>query len=70
MARVALRPVTPQDESFLEGLYASTRERQLALVPWDDDQKRAFVRSQFAAQSSHYTQQFPDASVARGRLRA
>jgi ribosomal protein S18 acetylase RimI-like enzyme len=63
MARVALRPVVPRDASFLEGVYASTRAAELELVPWDEEQKQAFVRSQFAAQSSHYAQQFPDASV-------
>lgn len=63
MARVALRPVTAADVPFLEELYASTRESELALVPWDQEQKQAFVRSQFAAQSAHYTTHFPRASV-------
>jgi ribosomal protein S18 acetylase RimI-like enzyme len=51
---VALRPVEPSDERFLAALYASTRERELALVPWTDEQRAAFVWSQFQAQSAHY----------------
>jgi ribosomal protein S18 acetylase RimI-like enzyme len=43
-------------------VYASTREEELALVPWDAATKDAFVRMQFAAQDSYYRQQFPDTS--------
>jgi ribosomal protein S18 acetylase RimI-like enzyme len=35
-------------------LYASTRERELAPVPWDAEQKQAFVAAQFQAQRHHY----------------
>jgi GNAT superfamily N-acetyltransferase len=34
----------------------------MALVPWSDEQREAFVRSQFDAQHSYYQAQFPDAS--------
>ena len=61
-AGVELRPATAEDEAFLLAVYAGTREQELAVVPWDSATKGAFVRMQFAAQHSHYRQQFPGAS--------
>jgi ribosomal protein S18 acetylase RimI-like enzyme len=56
--RVALRPLTADDEPFALSVYASTREEELAPVPWSDEQKAAFVAMQFAAQSAHYAQHY------------
>jgi ribosomal protein S18 acetylase RimI-like enzyme len=72
----SLRPVTPDDEVFLLQVYASTRAEEMALVPWSDEQKQAFLRMQFDAQRQSYRQQFPDAEysvilrdgIAAGRL--
>jgi ribosomal protein S18 acetylase RimI-like enzyme len=55
---VALRPVRGDDEPFLLSVYASTREEELAPVPWSDADKAAFVAMQFAAQSAHYAQHY------------
>jgi GNAT superfamily N-acetyltransferase len=71
-----LRPITPADESFLARLYASTREQELALTNWSDEQKAMFCRMQFNAQTTDYQRNYPDASfqiierdgVAAGRL--
>lgn len=60
--RVALRPVTPEDEPFLERVYASTRAEELALFPWSEEQKEEFVRSQHRAQQAHYDANHPNAS--------
>lgn len=59
--RVSLRPVGPADEEFLLGVYASTREEELAQVAWPPEQKMAFLRSQFEAQRREYTARYPDA---------
>ena len=56
-----LRPVEPGDEAFLLGLYASTREQEMALVPWPEEEKRAFIQMQFQAQHKYYQEAFPDA---------
>jgi ribosomal protein S18 acetylase RimI-like enzyme len=56
----ALRAETDTDIQFLLGLYASTREEELAAVPWSDEQKRAFVSQQFHAQRTHYRKYFAD----------
>jgi ribosomal protein S18 acetylase RimI-like enzyme len=55
---VALRPLTEADEPFALSVYASTREEELAPVPWNAEQKAAFVAMQFSAQSAHYEQHY------------
>jgi ribosomal protein S18 acetylase RimI-like enzyme len=51
---VTLRPITDGDGPFLFRVYASTREAELAPVPWTPAQKEAFLRMQFNAQHAHY----------------
>jgi ribosomal protein S18 acetylase RimI-like enzyme len=51
---ISLRPVASSDHDFLLELYASTRADGLALVPWSNEQKRAFIEMQFSAQSRAY----------------
>ena len=58
---ILLRPVTSDDREFLLGVYRSTREMELALVPWDDAMKRSFVEQQFGAQTSYYLSEHPNA---------
>jgi RimJ/RimL family protein N-acetyltransferase len=58
---ITLRDVRPEDEAFLLEVYASTRAEEMALVPWPEVQREAFVRMQFTAQDSHYHSKFPDA---------
>jgi ribosomal protein S18 acetylase RimI-like enzyme len=58
----SLRPITPKDESFLAGLYASTRAEELAHTNWSDEQKAMFCRMQFNAQTVDYQRNYPDAS--------
>ncbi|WP_084250329.1 GNAT family N-acetyltransferase [Sphingomonas mali] len=50
----SLRPETDDDLPFLMQLFASTRADELALVPWSEEQKRAFLIQQFSAQRKHY----------------
>ena len=59
---IALRPVGPDDEDFLLALYASTRAAEMAMVPWSDEQRDAFVKMQFAGQQAHYQKKYPAAS--------
>jgi ribosomal protein S18 acetylase RimI-like enzyme len=54
-----LRPVEEEDGEFLVGLYGSTREEELARVPWTTEQKDAFIRMQFHAQTTYYAQVYP-----------
>jgi ribosomal protein S18 acetylase RimI-like enzyme len=59
---VELRPATDADLPFLARVYASTRAEELAPLPWTDEQRRAFLAHQFAAQSADYARNYPDAS--------
>jgi ribosomal protein S18 acetylase RimI-like enzyme len=51
---VALRPAAPADRDFLFRLYASTREEELAIVPWPPEAKETFLRQQFEARTRDY----------------
>jgi len=53
-AGLTFRPISDHDLPFLAGLYASTRTEELAVVPWSEAQKGAFLQSQFEAQHAHY----------------
>jgi ribosomal protein S18 acetylase RimI-like enzyme len=59
---IALRAVAEHDEPFLRQLYASVREDELAVVPWDEDEKDAFLRQQFDAQDAYYREHYDGAS--------
>jgi GNAT superfamily N-acetyltransferase len=59
---IGLRPTSSSDHDFLLQLYASTREEELAQVPWSDGERAAFLRHQFQAQDRHYREHYPEAS--------
>jgi ribosomal protein S18 acetylase RimI-like enzyme len=73
---LSLRPITLEDDSFLAGVYASTRAVELAITGWSDEDKAVFCRRQFDAQSAHYRENYPGAlfqviereGIAIGRL--
>jgi ribosomal protein S18 acetylase RimI-like enzyme len=60
-AGLTFRPIADADLPFLAMLYASTRTEELAVTPWSDAQKAAFLDMQFQAQHSHYQKHYPDA---------
>jgi len=43
-------------------VYASTREAELKLVAWSDEDKQRFVEQQFAAQDAYYREHYPGAA--------
>jgi ribosomal protein S18 acetylase RimI-like enzyme len=51
---ITLRDEQESDEAFVAALYAGSRAREMALVPWPEAQKAAFLRMQFALQRTHY----------------
>ena len=55
---VVLRAVRPDDEEFLCRVYASTRTEELSPLPWTEDEKSAFLRTQFAAQHRYYHESY------------
>ena len=58
---IKLRPALPEDEDFLVAVYGSTRQQELVMVPWTDEQKEAFIRFQLKAQLAHYQAEYPNA---------
>lgn len=60
--RISLRAFCEEDEELLVRLYRSTREAELAMVPWDEAQRQSFVRSQHSAQLRHYQTEYPQAT--------
>lgn len=59
---ITLRPVRPEDREHLLAVYASTRAEELAPVPWTPEQKAAFVKMQFDAQTAHYREHYEGAT--------
>src|SRR5260370_11638947 len=59
--KITLRPVRESDDPFLFEVYASTRSSEMALVPWSDSQKQAFLQMQLTAQKSSYVKEYPNA---------
>lgn len=60
-AGLAFRAVTDDDLPFLFRLYASTREAELAPVPWSAAQKATFLDMQFRAQHTFYKEHYGQA---------
>ena len=58
--RVILREAAKSDEPFLISVYRTTREEELAMVPWSEEQRAAFVTMQYTAQAHHYQQNYPE----------
>jgi ribosomal protein S18 acetylase RimI-like enzyme len=58
---LTFRPIADADLPFLARVYASTRAEEIAVTPWTDQQKAAFLDMQFHAQHTHYQQYYPEA---------
>lgn len=59
---IRTRATEPSDQEFLYGVYASTRQEELAATGWDAGQTEAFLRMQFNLQHTQYRQNYPTAS--------
>jgi len=59
---IRLRPETEADEHFLFAVYASTREWEMAAIPFTPEQRQAFLEMQFRAQRLHYAKYYAEAS--------
>ncbi|HMB24171.1 MAG: GNAT family N-acetyltransferase [Chloroflexota bacterium] len=58
---IATRPVLPENDDFIYEVYASTRAEEMALTPWTEEQKDAFVQMQFKIRDQQYRAGYPDA---------
>ncbi|MEO6251881.1 MAG: GNAT family N-acetyltransferase [Ferruginibacter sp.] len=60
---IELRPEAKKDHAFIEAVYRSTREAELNLTNWAEQEKNAFVLMQSMAQLSEYKTKFPGAAL-------
>ena len=60
---IHLRPIQNVDEAFLRLVYASVREQELDQVAWPPGVREEFLRTQFDAQHTHYTSNYPGAEL-------
>lgn len=60
--KLELIPIKEDDHAFLFRLYCSTREEEIRLTAWTDEEKIAFLEMQFKLQHHHYTTHYPDAT--------
>lgn len=57
-SKTSLRKHTHDDIPFMQDLYASTRESELAMTNFSPSEKLNFLSQQFNAQYQHYTQNY------------
>lgn len=57
---ISYRPARPDDRELLFTIYASTREDEMRMVPWTDEDKQSFLRQQSEAQRTHYRRHLPE----------
>ncbi len=58
---ITLRSALPEDQEFLLAVYASSRDEEISLWGWDDNQKRGFVEMQWRAKNQQYSLSYPQA---------
>ncbi len=63
-AQPELRPAGPADDEFLFEVFVASRDDEMALLDWSDQQKREFLMMQHRAQASDYRDRFPGACLA------
>lgn len=54
------RPYCLEDQPLIEQIYASSRQAEMALLPWTEAEKAGFLRSQCHAQLAHYLAYYPN----------
>ncbi len=57
----SLRAANDEDLPWLRKLYASTRAKEMASVPWPEIAKRSFLEQQFGLQHQHYLAHYANA---------
>ena len=57
---IALRHCAEADAAFLRHLYGTTRDDEMRVISWTDEEKRWFLDMQFTAQRTHYEEHYPD----------
>lgn len=61
-SNIELRQVLPEDRAILVKIYESSREIELSMTDWGEEQRRAFAELQLEAQLRHYAEAYPEAT--------
>lgn len=61
--KIVIKPINKNDFKFLKDVYRSTREHELIMYEWTEEQKNQFVEFQFNAQHSHYQNTYNKAEL-------
>jgi len=56
---IVVRPALDGDRAFLMDVYRASRAEELAVLPWCEEEKAAFVAMQFDAQDRYYANTLP-----------
>lgn len=59
--QLKLIPFSESDIPFLKKVYASTRDWEMALTDWPEEQIANFLNMQFELQHTHYQKYYPNA---------
>lgn len=59
---ITFRKIEEKDLPFLKQVYKSTREEELKMVDWPENQKEQFITQQFEAQHDYYQQVYHEAT--------
>jgi GNAT superfamily N-acetyltransferase len=59
---ITLRPYTAADISFIQTVYASSRQVEMDMVPWSAEEKSRFLNMQCQAQLQHYQTHYLNAT--------
>ena len=59
---ISFKDVEEKDQEFIEKVYRSTREEELSLTGWPEDQKKRFIIMQSIAQLVDYKRNYKGAS--------
>lgn len=57
---LSLRLSAPADNAFLYELFLSIQGEQFAFIPWPEEQKQAFIQTQFELQNQQYRTWHPE----------
>jgi GNAT superfamily N-acetyltransferase len=59
---ITFRPYTVEDLSFIQTVYASSRQVEMDMVPWSAEEKGRFLNMQCQAQLQHYQTHYLNAT--------
>ncbi|GIK55728.1 MAG: hypothetical protein HND44_13225 [Chloroflexi bacterium] len=60
---ITFRSYTAADRPFIQAVYVTSREAEMAIVPWTEEEKTRFLEMQCQAQLQHYEAHYQGRSI-------